>query len=137
VIIRRHLREGELEHELIWLSISLVGAAIVLLWLHLDLPHPQCTFRAITGVACPSCGATRCVRHALDGSLAAAFLINPLFFTFLVALVVYDLYALAVVVLRLPRLRLSARSPRTAWIIRGSVLLVFLANWTWLIIRGV
>ncbi|MEO8354034.1 MAG: DUF2752 domain-containing protein [Chthoniobacteraceae bacterium] len=136
-MVWRHLRKGEIDHELIWLSVSLAGAAMVLLWLHLGLPHPLCTFHAITGFACPTCGATRCVRHALEGSLTAAFLVNPLFFAFLVALVLYDLYALAVVVFRWPRLRLSARSPRTTWIIRGSVVLVFFANWIWLIVRGV
>ncbi len=137
MIVWHRLRKGEIDHELIWLSVSLMGAAIVLLWLHLGLPHPQCTFHALTGFACPTCGATRCVRFATQGALTAAFLVNPLFFTFLVALVLYDFYALAVIVLRLPRLRVGTLTSRTSWILRGLVLLVFFANWIWLIVRGV
>lgn len=40
---------------------------------------PLCPFRALTGFACPGCGATRALHQLLHGNLIAAFQLNPLF----------------------------------------------------------
>jgi hypothetical protein len=39
---------------------------------------PVCPFRALTGFACPGCGATRGLHCLLHGDLVAAFKFNPL-----------------------------------------------------------
>ena len=40
---------------------------------------PVCTFRALTGFACPGCGSTRGLHALLHGDVVAAFKFNPLF----------------------------------------------------------
>ena len=40
---------------------------------------PFCPFRALTGFACPGCGATRALHQLLHGNVNAAFKLNPLF----------------------------------------------------------
>jgi Protein of unknown function (DUF2752) len=40
---------------------------------------PACTFREVTGVPCPSCGATRAGLALAQGDFVAAFSYNPLF----------------------------------------------------------
>jgi hypothetical protein len=40
---------------------------------------PACTFRQVTGVPCPSCGATRAGLALAQGDLMAALSFNPLF----------------------------------------------------------
>src|SRR5688572_8016546 len=101
----RPLRPDELDHEVVWLSVS-VGAAIVgAVWVALDLPVPECTWHQVTGFACPSCGATRCVRGILRGDFGTAFAFNPLLFVSFIGVVFYDLYAAWVILRRRPRLR--------------------------------
>ena len=39
---------------------------------------PVCPFRALTGLACPGCGATRGLHSLLHGDFVAAFKFNPL-----------------------------------------------------------
>ena len=39
---------------------------------------PACPFRALTGFACPGCGATRGLRCLVHGDFVAAFKFNPL-----------------------------------------------------------
>ena len=40
---------------------------------------PVCTFRALTGFACPGCGCTRGLHALMHGDVVAAFKFNPLF----------------------------------------------------------
>lgn len=41
-------------------------------------PLPPCPLRTVTGVACPGCGAGRCITALLDGDVGAAFAYNAL-----------------------------------------------------------
>ena len=74
----RRLRRGELDHEALWLGVSLAAFVMAWVWVRLGLQSPACVFHEVTGWACPGCGATRCVRYALRGAFHAAFLVNPL-----------------------------------------------------------
>jgi hypothetical protein len=40
--------------------------------------YPPCVFRAVTGLLCPGCGATRAVHHLLHGDVAGAFRLNAM-----------------------------------------------------------
>ena len=136
-MIWRRLRPGETDHEAIWLGVSLASLALAWLWLRLGLLLPACPLHELTGCACPTCGATRCVRFALGGDFGAAFWINPLAFGAFVALALFDAYAAAVLVLRLPRLR---GDTWPAWVgksARLAAIATIAANWAWLVWRGV
>jgi Protein of unknown function (DUF2752) len=133
----RWLRAGEIDHEAIWLGVSLASLALAWLWLRLGLPLPRCPFHEMTGCACPTCGATRCVRFALGGDFGAAFWINPLAFCALGAVALFDSYAATVLALRLPRLRMDALP---AWVGRGmrlAAIITIALNWAWLVWWGV
>lgn len=136
-MVWRRLRPGEIDHELTWLCVTVACAAAGWLWLHLGLPHPDCLWHKLTGVACPTCGATRCVRHLTHGAWAAAFLVNPLIFLTLAGGALYDLYAATVLALRLPRLRFDEVSSRAGTLVRFAFLAALLGNWAWLIHRGI
>ena len=69
----RPLRRGELDHESLWLGVSLAALVFAWAWVRLGLANPACVFHEVTGWACPGCGATRCVRYALRGAFVAAF----------------------------------------------------------------
>jgi len=136
-MIWRRLRPGETDHEALWLGVSLGSLVLAKCWLWLRLPQPPCVFHAVTGCPCPTCGATRCVRFALGGDFGAALAINPLFFTILIGIVLYDIYAATVLALRLPRLCADPLPPwagQAARLAAGTALAV---NWAWLIWRGV
>ncbi|MCE9610220.1 MAG: DUF2752 domain-containing protein [Chthoniobacter sp.] len=99
--------------------------------------QPSCVFHTVTGCPCPTCGATRCVRFALGGDFGAALAINPLFFTILVAIVLYDIYAATVLALRLPRLCADTLPPWAGKAGRLAAGIALAVNWAWLIWRGV
>ena len=133
----RRLAPNETDHELIWLCVSLASALGAWLWLRLGYAVPRCTWHEITGIPCPSCGATRCVAALLAGNWTAAFLMNPLVFLGAIGVALYDIYAAAVLALRAPRIRFDQLSRCAGNIIRVLVIVAVISNWAWLIHRGV
>ncbi len=92
VIERRPLAGREVDHERLWLSVALAGAALVVLWVaagHEELPHVICPFRHLTGIPCVTCGGTRAVLALTRGEVQAAFLWNPLVAVFAIAALVW------------------------------------------------
>jgi hypothetical protein len=78
---------------------------------------------------------TRGLRCLLHGDLKASFLLNPLGMLLLLGAVLYILYALIVVIGRLPRLRWEPLSKSvTVWLRIAAVLLIA-GNWIYLIAR--
>jgi len=63
---------------LLWASLAVGSLA---LGRTVGISGPQCLFKRLTGVACPTCGATRGCLALLRGQVAAAWLCNPLLFT--------------------------------------------------------
>ena len=129
----RPLRRGELDHETLWLGVSLATLVFVWAWMRLGLPSPACAFHEVTGWACPGCGATRCVRHVFRGEFAAAFLVNPLAFTALISITLFDFYAAVVIALRLPRWRWDPVPTRVSGALRMGCAGLFVMNWLWLL----
>jgi hypothetical protein len=90
-----------------------------------------CRFRALTGLPCPTCGATRGAAALLRGDVGEAFAMNPLLM----------LVAAAVAVLLLARLvagvgpALSTRPGEGRWLFAGALLLVLL-DWAYLVAAG-
>jgi hypothetical protein len=131
--LRRPLRPDELDHELIWLSVSLGSLGLAAAWLSLGLPWPQCAFHAITGHPCATCGMTRSAIQFFHGHFFAALRWNPLVFTALGGLSIFDAYAFFVLIARAPRLRIGAFTATEKNLVRASVVMLVLVNWIYLL----
>src|SRR5205085_6500390 len=131
-IVRRPLAPGETNHELLWLSVSSGGLTLAASWFALKLPWPICLFHTLTGHPCLTCGATRSAVAFFHAQFLAAFQWNPLAFLFYCALSLFNLYALAVIIMQWPRLRIVRLNGGDKKFIRGSVIALFDLNWVYL-----
>jgi hypothetical protein len=110
-------------------------AAFAVGLLHLDrIPLTLCVFKGLTDLPCPTCGSTRALGRLFALDFPGALAMNP--FTTLVAVLVAG-WALLDLAL-LPRGRaLDLELPRPlAFALRVSALVLFLANWVYLIAVG-
>jgi len=120
------------ERQLAWIWGGLVAASAALapFWIWLAPHLPRCLFRRLTGVPCPSCGATRGVLALLSGHPVDALSSNPLMAAavigFAVGGVIAPLWAWRVG--RLPVLP----SPLPRWV-RYGIVAVIVVNWVWVI----
>ena len=120
---------------------ALAGGAIVVLAVALapwagaaSAFLPECNFHRWTGVACPSCGATRAVLALAHGRVGDAFGWNPLV-ALVAAVLAGGALAVPVVVATTRRVPvLSGRIPRAAWWILAAAIA---ANWAYLVLAGV
>jgi hypothetical protein len=131
----RRLSPGELDYELIWLSVSLLALSLAATWLTIGLPWPRCAFHELTRLPCLTCGMTRCGIQFFHGHFLTAFKWNPLVFTALCAVIVFDVYALATQVARSPRLRIYFLNDRSKTLLRVSVIVVLGLNWAYLLVH--
>jgi hypothetical protein len=130
----RRLVPGEIDHELIWLSVSLLSLGFAAAWLAVGLPWPRCMFHEITGLPCVTCGMTRCGIQFFHGHFLAALKWNPLVFALLCGVAAFDLYAFTTLATRAARLRVAfghAQKKCTRGIVIGALLL----NWGYLLIH--
>jgi hypothetical protein len=134
-LTRRRLAPNELDHELIWLTVSLGSLALAAGWFALRLPWPHCVFLEVTGYPCVSCGATRSAIAFFHGDFWGAWKWNPLAFLFLSGLSIFDAYAFAVLVIRAPRLRIGQLTPRQKIFVRLVAIMFLLSNWIYLLSR--
>jgi hypothetical protein len=93
---------------------------------------PECVFKGLTGIPCPTCGSTRSVIHLSHGDISAALFMNPLSALFMSAAVIYFLYCLITLIFCLPRLIITL-SDREKNIMRTGVAMVLLAQWVYLV----
>lgn len=129
--------EGHVNHEALWLGVSLATTAVAAGWISAGLPLPGCLFHALTGWPCPGCGSTRALLAAAHGDLGGALRWNPLAVAALVGALLYNVYAGAVLLLKLPRLRFAVRSPKAAAALRVFAAALILVNWLYLFRAGV
>src|SRR4051812_47780425 len=132
-LCRRRLRPGELDHESLWLGVSLGGLVSAALWLRLALPWPQCTFLGLTGHPCLTCGATRAAIAFFHGHFLAALRWNPLAFVFFCGVAAFDIYAAVTLVSGAPRLRVVLPGVGEKRWIRISFVLMLVLNWIYLL----
>jgi uncharacterized protein DUF2752 len=134
-VYRRQLYPGETDYELVWCAVSIGSLAFAASWLALGLPWPRCVFHDLTGLPCATCGMTRCAMQFFHGHLVAAFDWNPLVFTTLCGVLVFDLYALAAIVTGAPRLRVSLSTASAKRYVRISIVLALMLNWVYLLLH--
>jgi hypothetical protein len=112
-----------------------VGATALVGLLRLDhLPVTMCTFKALTGWACMTCGTTRALAHLFQLDVAGALAMNPLATLGVVGLVPWALADLALV----PRGRALdvELAPPLGHVVRVAVVAAILANWVYLLAVG-
>jgi len=132
-LTHRRLAPDELDHELIWLSVSLGSLGLAAAWLALGLPWPQCAFHTMTGHPCATCGMTRSAIQFFHGHFLAALRWNPLVFVALCGLSIFNLYGFVVLVTRVPRLRLANFTRREKSVARYLTVALFTLNWIYLL----
>ena len=129
------LAPGEIDHELIWLSVSLASLGLAAAWLTVGLPWPHCAFHEITGLPCITCGMTRCGIQFFHGHFLAALKWNPLVFMALCSLTAFDLYAFATLAARGPRLRICFDTQTAKAFFRTGVISALALNWIYLLLH--
>jgi hypothetical protein len=132
----RRLGPGEIDHELLWLSVSLVTLGLAAAWLTMNLPWPRCAFHEITGLPCITCGMTRCGIQFFHGHFLAALKWNPLVFTALCGLMVFNVYALVTLAGRGPRLRICFDTQTAKTFVRVAVITALMLNWIYLLMHS-
>src|SRR5438094_3615589 len=119
---RHRLAPHEIDHELLWLSVSLGSLCVAVLWFALGLPWPRCVFHELTGLPCVTCGMTRSAIAFFHGHFLVALLWNPLVFAFLCGVTAFDLYAFTVIATRAPRVRIVIHTQSKKKYVRGIVI---------------
>lgn len=115
-------------------GIGLAAAALVALFGLDRLPFTVCTFKALTGLPCPSCGSTRTLACLVHGDVAAAFAMNPLAAAGVFAVAVWALIDLALA--RNGRALSVELRPDVLRPARVAALLAIAVNWAYLILAG-
>jgi Protein of unknown function (DUF2752) len=131
----RRLCPGEIDHELIWLGVSLASLGLAAAWLTIGLPWPRCIFHEITSLPCVTCGMTRCGIQFFHAHFLAALKWNPLVFLVLCSLIAFDLYAFATLATRGPRLRICFHNQMAKTFVRGAVIAALVLNWIYLLMH--
>ena len=131
-VTSRPLAPGETDYELVALVASVGGFGVAICWFALHLPWPICLFHALTGFPCLTCGATRAAVACFHLQFFAALKWNPLAVIIYGAIVLFDAYAVAVLVIRSRRLRAYV-SPGEKKALRLAVIALFLINWIYLL----
>lgn len=137
--MRIHLRPpipGGRDHELMWGSLLLIAALLGAAWLSLGLPTPLCPLHALSGIPCPTCGATRAAEALLHGDVNMSVTQNPLITAAVPAAALYVGYAAVVVIGRLPRFTIGSITTREARMMSALAIILIAANWAYLLWRG-
>jgi hypothetical protein len=112
------------------------SALIAAIWLKLGLPTPLCPLHALSGIPCPTCGATRAVAALIQGEIARAIILNPLMMALLLGAALYVCYAAVVVLGRLPRLRWEPLTKTEANLASFAAMVLLATNWMYLLLAG-
>jgi hypothetical protein len=112
-----------------------VAGGVMVAWLHLDhLPVTFCSLKAMTGIPCFSCGATRAFGRLFVLDLQGALTMNPLVTLGALGLAVWG----AADLMMLPwgrALRVQV-PPGLARVLRIAVVVALVLNWIFLVLDG-
>ena len=134
-VLRRPLAPGEIDHELIWLSVSVASLGVATTWFAFGLPWPHCLFHDLTGRPCMTCGMTRSAIQFFHGHFLGAIQWNPLVFAALCGLSIFNAYAFIVLVTRAPRLRIALWTRAQKKYARIIVITALALNWVYLLLH--
>lgn len=119
-------------------ALTIVGVG----WIYFNLQNANrysiCFIKNITGIPCPSCGATRSILALTKGEIMNAIWINPLgilVVPFIILMPIWVIYDLLLNKDGLYRMYLSFEANITKPIVRNSLIIVIVMNWTWNIVK--
>jgi len=92
---------------------------------------PDCVFRGLTGIPCPTCGSTRSLMHLSHGDILSAFFMNPLTTLCLIAAIVYFFASIMRVVFDLPRINILL-TVKEKNVVRAGVVMALVVQWAYL-----
>jgi hypothetical protein len=122
---------GKVEFGIIYGGIALLALAAA--WVpQVAVYAPDCAFKGLTGVPCPTCGTTRSLIQLSHGNIAAAFFMNPIAALCMIAAVLYFIYSLATLIFGLPRIVITF-SDKEKNIVRTGAAMFLFAQWCYLI----
>ena len=130
LIVQQHTSD-RIEFALIFGTLAILALAAARMLPVLEV-LPPCSFRRITGIACPSCGTTRSLVYLAHGDIAGSLVMNPLLF--LVMLVALFLFFMRLATLPFNRDTITlTHTSREGTFLRFGMAIIFLANWMYLI----
>jgi hypothetical protein len=95
---------------------------------------PSCVFKDLTGVPCPTCGATRSVVHLAQGEFFSSFSMNPLVSLCFVIAALAFFYSMITLIARIPRIGVIL-SDKEKNIVRFGTVALVMANWCYILSR--
>jgi hypothetical protein len=128
---------GETDHEQVWLGVGILGA-LAAAAVRAGAPMPLgsgCPLKLAFGIPCLGCGSTRAFMALIEGSVLAAFRLNPLVVAALTVWAAWAVVAAVSLIFDQPRLRITCTASdirRARWI-TGAVVA---SAWTFLILDG-
>jgi hypothetical protein len=129
----RPLAPKETDFEFLFLVVSSVAGASCFLWLAFGLPWPGCAFRQLTGLPCPTCGATRSALSLAHGDLGAAWHRNPLMGVCYAGACGLNLYCLGILLFGFPRVRVASVPSKVKRCLYLLIFVAIAANWIYLL----
>jgi hypothetical protein len=129
----RPLTLAERQLAYVWGALALATFALRPLWTVLAPYLRPCVLREITGLPCPTCGATRGALALLEGRFVDAVLLNPLV---TVAVTAFLLGGLAEPVWAWRRGTAPTYPIPLPGGSRLAIVAVVLANWAWVIVHA-
>ena len=129
--------EITLDHEIIWSSVTLLAVLAGLLIFWLPGLVAACPLKALTGLPCCSCGATRAFLALVKGDALGALRLNPLFTLIYMGAAAYAVYGFTVVALGLRRIRISITSRPAAIALWAAIPVAVVVNWAYLVCAGI
>jgi hypothetical protein len=122
---------GRIEFGIIYGSIAIL---CVLAAKYLPIAHlaPSCVFRGISGIPCPTCGATRSLLSLTKGNFAGALTMNPLVAILVPPAVVLCAYSIITLLFGMRRMTFIF-SEREKDGIRIAAVMIVLLNWGYLL----
>ena len=127
---KEHLSLG-----LVYGGIGIFALAGLRLFSQVTALFPHCPFHRLTGIPCPTCGATRCSILLSQFRVWDAFLINPLFVTACLGIAGWAVSALALLVMQ-RRIRFDF-AHEVKPILRILVMCCIVLNWAYLVLVDV
>lgn len=119
---------------LLWGTVAVVLLMVATRAEQLAQALPACTFKALVGIPCPTCGVTRATQALANLDFRLALRINPLATALLMAFVAGGLVAGFLAFRGRP-----LTEPR--WVLRPverlGLVAVIVANWVYLVLRGI